>query len=261
MPPQVSVIILCHNDKRYLRDCVGSVNRHTEPGLCELIIVDNGSADNPLPDIQAIKRVSAAPVRVIRNKTNRFFGPANNQGLAAARAPFVLFLNADIIATPGWLSSMLGTLRGNPRLGLVGPMTNSAVGFQLVNDPCRDVRRLPRWAAEWKKGRPAVVKLAPWIIGFCALMPRGLAAGLGGFDELYGPGGYEDYDLCLKTRLAGREIGIAQDSYVHHFGGMGYAGMDYDGMRRSNRELYRRKWCGLVRRKLEEKYETAVRPR
>jgi len=252
MPP-VSIIILCHNDQRCLRNCVGSIERHTKPGACEFIIIDNGSVTGAFRELTDIKHRSSSPVRLIRNETNRFFGPANNQGLAAARNPFVLFLNADTIVTPGWLPSMLSALRSDPRLGIIGPMTNSAVGLQLVNDPCSDARELPRWFSRWKNGRPAEVRIVPWIVGFCVLMPRELAVRLGGFDELYGPGGYEDYDLCLKARLAGYETGIASDAYVHHLGGMGYSGMRYNEMRESNREIYRAKWCGLIRRKIKRK--------
>lgn len=246
----VSIIILCHNDQLCLRDCAVSLERHTPAGSCELILVDNGSDKGAWQELEAIRDRSKFPVKLIRNKTNRFFGPANNQGLAAAKYPLVLFLNADTIVTPGWLPALVAALRSDPRLGIVGPMTNSAVGLQLVNGACAGVKELPRWFAGWKKGRPAEVRLVPWIIGFCVLMPRDLAVRLGGFDELYGPGGYEDYDLCLKARLAGRETGIASASYVHHLGGMGYSGMRYDEMRKSNREIYRGKWCELVRREI-----------
>jgi GT2 family glycosyltransferase len=258
MPPQVSIIILCHNDKRYLRECAASVERHTEPGLCEYIFIDNGSNDSAFREMARIKRGSIFPARIIRNRTNLFFGPANNQGLAAAKGEFVVFLNADTLAAPGWLSIMLSALRSNPHLGMVGPMTNSAVGLQVVNRFCENDLGRANWFAKWKKTRPAGIKIVPWIIGFCVLMPRKLAAKLGGFDERYGPGGFEDYDLCLKTRLAGYEIGIATGAYVHHLGGKGYGGMDYDQMRKCNRELYKSKWCGLMHHVLKQKHETSV---
>lgn len=253
MSQQVSIIILCHDDQLCLRDCAASIERHTKPGACELIIVDNGSAGGALRELAEIRNRSKFPVRIIRNRTNRFFGPANNQGLAAAKKPFVLFLNADTLVTPGWLPSMLSALRSDPRLGLVGPMTNSAVGLQLVNGSCDDIRELPRWFSGWKRKTADTVRIVPWIIGFCVLMPRELAVRLGGFDELYGPGGYEDYDLCLKARLAGYETAIASGTYVHHLGGRGYGGMDYSKMRKSNREIYRGKWCGLVRGEVARK--------
>jgi GT2 family glycosyltransferase len=251
MPRPVSIIILCHNDQLCLRNCADSIERHTKPGACELIIVDNGSARGAARELAEIRNRSKFPVRIIRNKRNRFFGPANNQGLAAVKHPFVLFLNADTIVTPGWLPSMLSAMNSDPRLAIVGPMTNSAVGLQMVNNSCSEPRELRRWFARWKNGRFAEVRIVPWIIGFCVLMPREIAVRLGGFDELYGPGGYEDYDLCLKARLAGYEIAIASRAYVHHLGGRGYSGMDYDEMRKSNREIYRAKWCGLVRRCLK----------
>ncbi|MCM2266894.1 MAG: glycosyltransferase family 2 protein [Elusimicrobiales bacterium] len=249
--PRVSIIILCHNDQACLRDCVESITRHTDPRSFELIVVDNGSRKEALPELRALKRKARFPFKLIRNPANRFFGPANNQGLAAAKGRQVLFLNADTIVTPGWLPELTAALDSDPRLGMVGPMTNSAVGLQVVNEACQSLSSLPRWLKGWRQGRAPGVRLVPWIIGFCVLMPRALALRLGGFDELYGPGGFEDYDLCLKTRLAGYEIGIAERVYVHHLGGRGYGGMDYDGLRKSNRELYLGKWSRLLRAKLE----------
>lgn len=251
MIPQVSIVILCHNDQACLEDCAASLNRHTPKGSCELILVDNGSRREARPVLDRVKRNALFPAKILRNYENRFFGPANNQGLAASRSPYVMFLNADTIVTPGWLPALVEGLRSDPRLGMVGPMTNSAVGPQVVNGAPREPRQLRAWLPGWRRRQPAGVRLVPWIIGFCVLMPRPLAAALGGFDELYGPGGYEDYDLCLQTRLAGYEVGIVSGCYVHHLGGMGYSGMRYDELRKSNREIYRAKWCSLLRRQLE----------
>jgi len=176
MIPPVSIVILCHNDQACLKDCAASLNRHTPRGSCELILVDNGSRPEARPALSEIKRRSAFPAKIIRNYENRFFGPANNQGLAASRSPYVLFLNADTIVTPGWLPALLDGLRSDQRLGMTGPMTNSAVGFQVVNDACAQPRQLRRWFPAWKKGRSPGVRRVPWIIGFCVLMPRPLAA-------------------------------------------------------------------------------------
>jgi hypothetical protein len=41
---------------------------------------------------------------------------------------------------------------------------------------------------------------------------------------------------------------LVEDVYVHHEGGKGYRGRDYEALRRRNREVLVEKWC---RRSLE----------
>ena len=40
-------------------------------------------------------------VRLIRNAANRGLAAANNQGIAASRAPYVLVCNPDVLVGPG----------------------------------------------------------------------------------------------------------------------------------------------------------------
>src|SRR5260370_38190158 len=65
----------------------------------ETIVVDNGSSDGSAD--MAEKEFGA---RVIRNRENRGFCAANNQGIAAARGEFVALLNNDAEAEPEWLA-------------------------------------------------------------------------------------------------------------------------------------------------------------
>lgn len=105
----------------------------------------------------------------------------------------------------------------------------------------------------------------PCLIGFCLLIPRRVVREVGLLDEGFGPGGFEDYDYCLRVRLAGYELAIAEDVYVHHFGGRGYVNMRYDALREGNREHYWSKWRERCRARLidsdRRRREPSVRAR
>jgi GT2 family glycosyltransferase len=182
-------------------------------------------------------------VRVISNPENRFFAGGNNQGMRVARGEYIVLLNADTLVTPGWLEGLIACARRDSRVGLVGPYTNQAAGLQVVWPPVYAGKDdLPAWSRAWARDHAGRTRLVPWLIGVCLLIPRAVIEKIGFLDERFGPGGFEDYDYCLRVRLAGYEAAIAEDVYIHHFGGKGYVNMRYEDLRGGNRRIYWEKW-------------------
>lgn len=249
--PLVSIVILCHNDARFLRGCAASVRRWTRLPY-ELVFVDNGSKDGALEELRRIRRDSPRPVRILRNRENRYFAGGNNQGIRASRGRHVVLLNADTLVTPRWLEPLVDCVERRPEVGLAAPRTNHASGLQVVWPPAYSDRAgLDAWARRRSAELRGRIRLVPMLIGFCLLVPRGALDRIGLLDERFGPGGFEDYDLCLRARLAGRELALCEDSYVHHFGGRGYVAMPYDELRERNRRLFWELWTDKVRRRFE----------
>ncbi len=242
--PKVSMILLVLNQLDHTRRCLESIERHT-PESHEVILVDNGSG----PETAKYLRDYAATkpgVRLITNAENRGFSAGNNQGLAVARGEFVMLLNNDTVVTEGWLTRMLAVFERHPETGIVGPVSNRVAGPQLVSPvDYTDLDGLPAFAAKWSREHAGRSEKLSRVIGFCLLARRAVIDRIGGLDERFGSGNFEDDDFCLRAGVAGFEIRIARDSFVHHVGGQTFqgAGIDYTASMRRNWEVFRKKWA------------------
>ena len=93
----VSIIIVNWNTRDILRDCLRSIDESAGPIRCEIIVVDNASADD---SVEMVRR-EFPHVRLIANAENRGFATANNEGMAVAQGRYVLLLNSDTVVLDG----------------------------------------------------------------------------------------------------------------------------------------------------------------
>jgi glycosyltransferase involved in cell wall biosynthesis/GT2 family glycosyltransferase/tetratricopeptide (TPR) repeat protein len=239
----VSIILLAHNQLDHTRRCLESIERHT-PEPHELILVDNGSTDGTLDHFHQYS-AKHENVRLIVNRTNHGFAAGNNHGLALARGDFVLLLNNDTVAAPGWLTNMLAVFAKHSRTGIVGPRSNFVLGKQVVEKPgYRALEELPAFASEWAEQHAGQSRKVDRVIGFCLLARRAVLDAVGGLDEQFGSGNLEDDDFCIRAHLAGFETRIADDAFIHHVGNATFNGarIDYRQAILTNWELFKRKW-------------------
>jgi GT2 family glycosyltransferase len=161
--------------------------------------------------------------RLLLLDRNVGFAPANNIGLDHARGRYVAFLNSDVFPdTPDWLERLTGRIAADPDLGVVGPVLLFEDGSVQHQGMC--FRRLPEFG-NWyfpqhegkglRGGAGGGLRPCLSITGACMVMARDLAKRVGGFDEIYAIGDFEDSDLCLKLRALG--LGSAVDADVRMF--------------------------------------------
>jgi len=237
-----SIIIVTHNQLDYTSQCLDSLRRLTgEP--YELILVDNASSDGT---VEFLRSVPAA--RLIVNDENRGFPAAVNQGIAVASGSQILLLNNDTILTTGWLGRLLGALRRDPSIGLVGPCSNCVSGPQQVEITYDDLAALDGFAWEWGKANDGVLVDTDRLIGFCLLIRREVIDRIGMLDERFGIGCFEDDDYCLRAIRAGYRAVIARAAFIHHFGSRTFlgSGVDFAGLLRANEQRFRDKWQETV---------------
>jgi GT2 family glycosyltransferase/Flp pilus assembly protein TadD len=229
----------------YTRLCLESVLRHTRPPY-ELVIVDNGSTDETPSYLEELRR-RREPARtvVIRNLSNLGFAAGCNQALAQARGRYLVFLNNDTVVTPGWLSNLVArALHDWPNVGLVGPVSNYAPSPQHVAGEYRDLSDIDLFAIRHPQQFAGKALGVERLTGFCLLARREVIEQVGGFDEGYGLGFFEDDDLCVRAREAGFKLAVAQDVFIHHFGSRTFHGLGIDSRSEleKNFERFRAKW-------------------
>ena len=242
-PNLVSIIILTFNQLEHTKQCLQSIEQYT-PQPHELIIVDNGSTDGTLDYLRKYAN-DRNNVFVIANKQNLGFAAGNNQGLAIANGQYLLFLNNDTVVTESWLAHMLSAFKRYPETGIVGPVSNYVSGPQQVKEASyNSLKRMHHFAKQWSIAHTGQTMEFYRVVGFCLLARREVIDRIGGLDEQFGSGNFEDDDFCLRAAAAGYKARIIQDAFVHHTGSQTFkgAGINYRQSLERNWEIFKKKW-------------------
>jgi|GEM_PF-6655695 len=239
----VSIVVPVLNQPELTKAFLDSVYANTHRTF-ELLLIDNGSG----PAIQKLVETYAAAhgnLVCIRNEQNQGFGYACNQGLDRARGEAVVVINNDVLVPAGWLERMLAVVQANPRVGMVGPVTNRCVGSQQIFPaPYSTQEEFALAAAARAITHRANARPIGRLVGLCLLMPRNVLNQVGGFDPCFGYGNFEDDDLGLRIRRAGFELAVAEDVLIHHEGSATFAaeGFDARALAQQNWEIFCLKW-------------------
>jgi len=238
MPPKTSIIILTMNGLEVTKQCVESIFRHTEDFEC--IFVDNGSTDGTREYLQTIPHS-----QLIVNEVNRGFSGGNNQGMAAAKGEYIVLLNNDTVVTENWLNGLLAWLEQNPSIGIVGPRAHFISGSQMVDGVTyQNMQEMEVFAREWVKQHRGQGFFPHKLLGFCMVFHRSLMEKIGGLDERFFPGNFEDDDFSLRTRIAGKILWVANDVFIHHYGSVTFQTNQVNNYLAllTNAEKFAKKW-------------------
>lgn len=97
--PFLSVIIPAYNAEKYIRPCLSSILNQTVFENLEVIVIDDGSTDRTFDLIRQETQYDPR-VKAVRQE-NKGPGEARNAGMRLARAPYLLFLDADDMLASG----------------------------------------------------------------------------------------------------------------------------------------------------------------
>ncbi|MGE5413369.1 MAG: glycosyltransferase, partial [Syntrophomonadaceae bacterium] len=242
--PRLSVVVVTWNGRDVSRLCLESLLARTEWPNLEVVVVDNGSTDGTRDVVEELARRDGR-LRPVWNAENRGFAAACNAGLSAASGEFLAILNNDTVVPRGWATALVRHLSVDPRLGLVGPVTNAIANAARVETPYRSVDAMPAWAAEWSRAHDGETFDIPMLALFCAALRRGVYEEVGPLDERFGLGLFEDDDYNRRIREKGYGIRCARDAFVHHWQMASFRALgqkEYYALYAENRRKYEEKW-------------------
>lgn len=238
--PLVSIVIPVHNQLDYTKKCLESIRRFTKLPI-EIIIVNDGSTDETKKYLEEQKDLI-----ILTNDSNSGYPISCNKGIQVSRGKYVVLLNNDTILTENWLSDLLEVFNENPSIGLVGPVSNSISGFQLdVEAKYSNISSMYQYAKLTAQKRKYSWMVVPRIAFVCAVISREVINRIGGLDERFSPGNYEDDDYCLRAQLAGFKTVVANDVFIHHYGSKSFkmqGEAEYSERLKTNREIFIHKW-------------------
>jgi GT2 family glycosyltransferase len=246
--PKISIVIVTHNNRDVNRLCLESLFARTEWPNLEVLVVDNGSSDGT-PELLSGLASRHANLRVIALAENRGFPAACNVGLARAAGAHLVLLNNDTVVTRGWLTALHRHLARNPRLGIVGPVTNAIANEAKVDVGYSGLGELAAWAADWVRAHDGETVPISMLAFFCAALRRETYEAVGPLDERFGLGLFEDGDYNRRARDQGWEVLCARDAFVHHWQKASFRGLGRDAyfaLYEENRKKYEAKWGEAV---------------
>jgi GT2 family glycosyltransferase len=227
---KLSIVIICWNDWKVIRECLRSIYVGTHSTEFEVIVSDNGSTDGSV----ALIRKNFPQVRVIENGVNLRFAKANNAGIRASRGEYVLILNPDTIIHEATLDKLVAFADEHPEAGAFGcKVLNSDGSYQDSARPFPTLRGgwiaalylkplaylsdwlLPGTYIGWDGNSQRMVG---WLSGCFILARHGLLTQIGGFDEQFFYY-YEDTDLCRRIWDAGYSVLYTPEMTITHLGG------------------------------------------
>src|SRR5437773_121156 len=231
MTSSIDIVIVNWNAGPQLAQCLESIAAASRTGLHvqRIVVVDNASSDSSLPPAD----VAGLPVTVIRNKQNRGFARACNQGALGSMAANLLFLNPDTSLLTDSLAQPVDFMEreGNQRIGIVG--------VQLLDSDGRIARTCARFPTPGRffsqmlgldRALPSLFPahfMVEWdhrqsrevdqVMGAFFLIRRPLFEALGGFDERFFVY-FEEVDLSLRARVLGWRTFYLSTAHAYHHG-------------------------------------------
>lgn len=197
----VSVIIPTYNGSNRIVNCLDALSRQKTARKLEILVVDDGSADNTA---EVVSRYEA--VRLIR-QANAGPAAARNRGAAEASGSIILFTDDDCVPTENWIDAMLAPFEDPQVVGAKGVYRTRQKSLiaRFVQIEYEDKYRLMRNASS-----------IDFVDTYSAAFRRDRFLELDGYDTAFPVACAEDIELSYRMSARGWKMVFVQDAVVYH---------------------------------------------
>ena len=215
---KISIIILSFNNyQETTGKCLAALAADPDFSAWEVIVVDNASDADTQLQLKEAKRLYPE-VNLVFNSSNVGFAAGNNIGIKLATGDIFILLNSDAFPTPGMLARLVEHFAHDKHLGMVGPVTNAAGNEQCIYTKAGNMEDKIKEGLLYAASGGHETLSAYRLDFFCVAIPSHVFKLVGGLDEDFGRGYYEDLDYSLRVKAAGYRLGVAEDTFVYHRG-------------------------------------------
>ena len=208
-PPEVALVVCTRDRAARLPEALAALAALRPACAWELVLVDNGSADDTPRLLAAFAAAAPVPVTLAR-EPRPGLARARNAGVAAARAPLVVFVDDDCYPAPDLLDRW--------RAAFADPALAWAAGRIVLHDP--DDWPITISHHDAPQAIPAGGFVEPGMVqGANMAWRRDVVLALGGFDPALGPGtpfNCEDLEMAARAVAAGHAGAFLPGPLVRH---------------------------------------------
>lgn len=207
-----TIIIPNYNGIKYIENCLNSLKN--EPA--HIIVADNASADG---SYELVKE-KFPEVRLLRFKNNTGFCKAVNEGIELSDTEYVILLNNDTVAEPGFVKELEKVMDKDENLFSASSKIISMHDRDKIDD-AGDLYCALGWAYAIGRDKPEKNYRKGYYIfaacGCAAIYRRSILDKIGVFDENHFAY-LEDIDLGYRAQIYGYRSVFAPKSLVYHAG-------------------------------------------
>ncbi|HOY65399.1 MAG TPA: glycosyltransferase [Candidatus Ozemobacteraceae bacterium] len=203
--PRVSVVVPAFNRPAFLGECLEALVAQRTGHSWEVIVVDDGSAEDLRPVEQAFRTRLA--LTWIRLEVNGGPARARNAGIDAARGEIVLFTDADCRPEPGWIEAMTNPFDKAGVSGVKGVYRTAQTDLWA---------RLAQLEFEERFELLSTAPDIDFVDTYSGGFRRADLVSVGGFDTQFPRADNEDVDLSFRIKELGGRFVFAPDAIVWH---------------------------------------------
>ncbi|MDP2656240.1 MAG: glycosyltransferase family 2 protein [bacterium] len=226
--PLLSVIIVTHNNSRYIKQCLDTLFVSLKDIHNEVFVIDNASTDDTIDILKKYKK----KFTFVMSKKNVGFGKANNEIYKCTKGAYVWLVNPDVFVDNLCAKKMVSFLNTRDDIGIVGAQMRNVDGsmqgsFGYRPTFWREVFQqifVYRVLPIGKIVMPGILTAymfkhshgVSWVSGGCMMIRR---RALKKNTELFNPTYFmyvEDVDLCLRIQNQGYRVWYLSSAVLTH---------------------------------------------